>query len=462
LSQLIGRIISEQARAGCGLIRSHEHQHGKFPCTLGCGRRFRAAADAFRHEEIVYPQNFWFCHACGDLEHPSKKHLFLREDKMRRHLRNHGLENISIDQCRVLNVPNLLPERCDLCSHHRHSSWKERSKHIIWHCKKGHYNADTYRGGSRSPQRLSANAGNDDDDDDADADADDDDRDNDDGGGHSGGSDTNKDQDNGEGPSGSDGHHSNNGGGFNHDPPSTEDANFDLGDFVGDFPDFWDLLNVNSTLLQSRFKIECEKSMNSSMFKPVTARKQRSTTGPLEPNSFLKFALLASSLNSRVVAVKRDINVDLSFFERGLSALGFVWDGNHERGMTRLCYGLRGHIVKLGPRQRSPFSMPNELRLQEHWDQRSGDPQNPSHVVKQLEDTCQPRLDGCQSTPKPHDEIQLNITYHMERTPKLTDCGSTFPSGFDSVEDTYCDVACGGTSTYSKRQYLLATQYNLH
>jgi hypothetical protein len=172
LRDLIGQIISKKAARGCGSIRGHEHQQGPYKCTLGCGRRFKSSADTFRHEEIVYPQNFWFCLACGDPNNPLENHVFTREDKMRHHLRrlNHDMD---ISHCRVPNIRTLYPVRCGLCSNHRHSNWKERCKHLIRHCKKGDFatNART-RGTAQVHGSINGNDDGDDDDDDEDDDDD--------------------------------------------------------------------------------------------------------------------------------------------------------------------------------------------------------------------------------------------------------------------------------------------------
>jgi hypothetical protein len=177
LRELVNHFISKKATKGCGNIRSHEHQTGKFICSLGCGRRFRTSADTFRHEEIVYPQQFWFCYMCGDMGNPSERHLFTREDKMRQHIKKYNHATVNLNQCRVPNIRTPFPKKCDLCSHHRHRNWKERCKHIIWHCKKGHYATNTNASGTGQAQDHLVTGGDGDDDDD---DGDDDDNDEDD------------------------------------------------------------------------------------------------------------------------------------------------------------------------------------------------------------------------------------------------------------------------------------------
>jgi hypothetical protein len=98
LRTFIECIIQLKIAKGCGPVRDQENQEGIYSCTLSsCGRRFRTAADLIRHEEVVYPQSFWFCFRCGDVENPRERHLFTREDKMRKHIT--GLLSARKHQC---------------------------------------------------------------------------------------------------------------------------------------------------------------------------------------------------------------------------------------------------------------------------------------------------------------------------------------------------------------------------
>jgi hypothetical protein len=173
LRDLIDQVVSKKARRGCGSIRGHGHQQGLFKCTLGCGRRFKSSADTFRHEEIVYPQNFWFCLTCGDPNNPAEKHVFTREDKMRQHIRrlNHS---ININHCRVPDIRTLYPQRCGFCPNVRYQNWKDRCKHLIQHCRKGDFAVNAHSGGVGKLQ--GSTNGNDDGDDDEDDDDDDSDK----------------------------------------------------------------------------------------------------------------------------------------------------------------------------------------------------------------------------------------------------------------------------------------------
>ncbi|KAJ4377482.1 hypothetical protein N0V83_000307 [Neocucurbitaria cava] len=120
LRSFIQGMIRLRIEKGCGPIRGHEVQTGMYPCTLGCGRRFKTSSDLFRHEETVYPQRFWFCFSCGDPNNPSERHLFTREDKMRQHSKVcHQNENIKGDN--MSNTAKQAPAK-------RRSEFKVRSQ----------------------------------------------------------------------------------------------------------------------------------------------------------------------------------------------------------------------------------------------------------------------------------------------------------------------------------------------
>jgi hypothetical protein len=178
MRQLIKQVMSEKATKGCKTKRGHGSKHGKYLCTLGCGGRFLRPAEATRHEEIVYPQSFFFCLTCGDLPRPTKKHLFTRPDKMRDHIKLHK-HSITVDQCKVSNIQGLCPEKCGLCSHHKHRNWKERCKHITWHYKRDDFVANIHGTSPDNDHGVgNSNGGDDGDSDDDNADDDDQEDDN--------------------------------------------------------------------------------------------------------------------------------------------------------------------------------------------------------------------------------------------------------------------------------------------
>jgi hypothetical protein len=237
LRQLIGQIISRKAAKGCGPILRYTHPAGRFSCTLGCGRRFRAAGDTFRHEEIVYPQKFWFCLECGDPNDPAEKYVFTRKDKMRKHIKrlNHA---ISVDQCRVPNIRTLYPERCAFCSNHWHTDWKERCKHLIRHCKRGDFAASAHTAATgQVPSSIDNNDddGDDNDDDDENDDGDDDESES----PYDEPDEESKEEDsNGEGPSDPNRKHNTSGDDYDRVESSTKDTDVNYGDWLQDSPGF--------------------------------------------------------------------------------------------------------------------------------------------------------------------------------------------------------------------------------
>jgi hypothetical protein len=173
LMHLIRDVIRQKKEKGCGLLPGHASQTGAFPCTIGCARRFKSSCDLFRHEEIIHPQQFWFCSLCGDTSAPSERHLFTRDDKMREHIKRYHPFGVNAAQFKVLNVRTSFPERCGLCLHHRHRSWRDRCRHIIMHCKR----REDLSMSNRQARGLPVLNGGDDDDDSGDGDDHDDDND---------------------------------------------------------------------------------------------------------------------------------------------------------------------------------------------------------------------------------------------------------------------------------------------
>lgn len=176
--KLVQGAVHVKATRGCHPLRGHEVQKGSYPCSLGCERRFRTSNDLFRHEETVYPQQFWFCSLCGDPEDPLDKYLFTREDKIRQHMKAFHPYDFGFARFRVSNIRTTYPKKCELCLNFRFRSWKERRNHIISHCKRGE---DVSRARKRSRTRRSTRETGvvlgDDEDDDNDGNDDDEDRD---------------------------------------------------------------------------------------------------------------------------------------------------------------------------------------------------------------------------------------------------------------------------------------------
>ncbi|KAH7071445.1 hypothetical protein BKA63DRAFT_72982 [Paraphoma chrysanthemicola] len=176
LRKLTARICRHKMTSGCSPARHNERQTGAYPCTF-CGRLFKSAADLFRHEEIIFPQQFWFCFECGDAQRPSAKHLFTRKDKMRDHIIKLHSGRGNTTQNKVCGITPPFPTRCELCLHHRHLNWKDRCKHIVDHCKRGDFRRRASDGNSAHDHGQVASFGRGDDDS-GDDDDDDDDGDN--------------------------------------------------------------------------------------------------------------------------------------------------------------------------------------------------------------------------------------------------------------------------------------------
>ncbi|KAF1962471.1 hypothetical protein CC80DRAFT_161626 [Byssothecium circinans] len=168
LSAVIERLRLARRTKGCQRIRSHEKQCGNYECTLGCGRSFKTAHDLFRHEGTVLPQEFWFCNVCGDEQHASHKHVFTREDKIRHHLKLSHANLGYISEFKVPNVPESFPERCGLCTHHRHRTWRDRCNHIRRYHRKPSTPAKAADGDNDASGKSMSGPGDDDDDDDVD------------------------------------------------------------------------------------------------------------------------------------------------------------------------------------------------------------------------------------------------------------------------------------------------------
>jgi hypothetical protein len=175
LRKLARSLVHHSHTSGCKQNSHQRKQTGIYTCTLGCGYQSKRHADLFRHEQTVYPQQFWFCFLCGDVHNPSEKHFFTRDDKIRKHIQSFHPGVITTRQCEVTGVRTLFPERCELCLHHRHKSWKHRSEHIIRHYQQGHvFPRTTGRHSGKQPvQSLGSGQDDGDDDDNDDDDMDD-------------------------------------------------------------------------------------------------------------------------------------------------------------------------------------------------------------------------------------------------------------------------------------------------
>lgn len=126
--QCIQNDILTRKEKGCDLLCSGTAEMGTYPCTLGCRRLFKSVCDRRRHEETVYPQNYWVCYVCTRRK-PSKGEFFIRMDKLQNHNRRCHADQLDVKRCEVLGIRTLMPEQCGLCQHHFHSM-ADRCNHI--------------------------------------------------------------------------------------------------------------------------------------------------------------------------------------------------------------------------------------------------------------------------------------------------------------------------------------------
>lgn len=165
LRDLIRRRIQDQNTKGCHPPARAGMQSGLFECTLGCGQRFKSSADLIRHENTVWPQEFYFCNLCGDPANPSMKVLFTREDKLKAHLRKFHRADLDTKSHRVHGVKAPFLTHCDKCDIH-FNDWESRRDHIKSHCR----NDRPRRSSGRRPSTQMADSGEDDDEDEDDQD----------------------------------------------------------------------------------------------------------------------------------------------------------------------------------------------------------------------------------------------------------------------------------------------------
>ncbi|KAJ8105790.1 hypothetical protein OPT61_g9969 [Boeremia exigua] len=118
-SSCSGQIVNET---------THTVKAGLYPCTLGCGRLFKVMCDRKRHEETVYPQNYWVCYVCTQGK-PSKGEYFIWLDKLQNHNRKCHADQLDLQRCKVLGIRTLMPELCGLCQY-CFRSMADRYSHI--------------------------------------------------------------------------------------------------------------------------------------------------------------------------------------------------------------------------------------------------------------------------------------------------------------------------------------------
>lgn len=103
------------------VCKNFAHQSGpkgSYPCTLSCGRWFASSCDRRRHEETVFPREYWVCYDCSSGQTSRKRFQFFhRLDKIQKHNREKHDDQLDINDCKIRDPPVLTPASCGLCQH---------------------------------------------------------------------------------------------------------------------------------------------------------------------------------------------------------------------------------------------------------------------------------------------------------------------------------------------------------
>jgi hypothetical protein len=129
LANLNDEDIEARRQKGCGRFDRSSNPKGYVSCTLTCGRNLRSVCDRNRHEGKVYPQKYWACYLCMNINGPCKGSLFIRLDKLRDHNMKCHSGQLLVTLCEVKMTRLLFPRSCGLYSY-RFQSQKDRSNHI--------------------------------------------------------------------------------------------------------------------------------------------------------------------------------------------------------------------------------------------------------------------------------------------------------------------------------------------
>ncbi|KAF1996467.1 hypothetical protein P154DRAFT_320396 [Amniculicola lignicola CBS 123094] len=145
LRELTATVTNRQKSQLCKPPTGVQKKQNKYACTLGqhgSGWKFRAPCEQRRHEEVAFPQRFWFCSLCGDTSNPLAGDLFVRKDKFQKHVSEaHPGWNVdaALSACELSNPHMVFPRRCGFCPRSKFyaQSWIHRSQHIASHFRKG-------------------------------------------------------------------------------------------------------------------------------------------------------------------------------------------------------------------------------------------------------------------------------------------------------------------------------------
>ena len=103
---------------GCSAMTHPPGSTEGYPCTLGCGRWLTSSCDRRRHEENVFPQEYWVCYTCSPGSTSRRQFQFFhRRDKIQKHNREVHDGQLDIDHCKVRDPPVLTPAFCGLCQY---------------------------------------------------------------------------------------------------------------------------------------------------------------------------------------------------------------------------------------------------------------------------------------------------------------------------------------------------------
>lgn len=483
LRKKIESFITEQALKGCGPIRAHEVQAGRFICTIGCGRRFRTAADARRHEEIVYPQNFWICTQCGDPAHSLKGCFFLREDKLRQHIRNKGHTNISLDRCRVLGIQAKFPVRCWLCSHGHHS-WEDRNMHFKWHYKKGHFAALTQNAHISQIQAIPG-AGEDDDDDGGDDDDDGDNHENedegyelredgpdDDNGNGNGGS-------NSDGPSSQDHDRNDDGNDQGIGDPDGEDQEDLWGRFLNDYSGFRGYPSsvriVPLPFLSAHQQHDPPKQLSTIQWLE-RLKKQGGTASMFKVR--MPSLLEGSSVSqTQPFIIKQYESRHFSLFEREVEAFTFLQAQTNAPTSIMHCYGTFEYVDCFGQRRHNLVLQCGECDLRDYWishprpqatDEIEDFWHSMSNIAEALHKLHEPQTYRGKSVYGVHADVKPENIIYVGGAFKLADFGFTVIFDVDHTASIEQHTEWGGTPKYGMfalclaQRDILLTSHQLH
>ncbi|KAF1930439.1 uncharacterized protein M421DRAFT_412650 [Didymella exigua CBS 183.55] len=133
----ISNDIQNRKQNGCKPFTHMSGFEEGYPCTLSCGRWLASSCDRRRHEETVFPRDYWSCQTCSS-GHSSRKQFqfFHRLDKIQKHNRGVHDGQLDIDHCKIRNPPVLTPAYCGLCQY-RFADRADRDDHIEKHHPRG-------------------------------------------------------------------------------------------------------------------------------------------------------------------------------------------------------------------------------------------------------------------------------------------------------------------------------------